>query len=392
VLNLSNPATASSFNINPLNEGGPNYSLKAGDFPLFRFADPASKYSNVLFSTDDVIGSAGAFMQTFQGVNESDSATDTCAPQVDPLFHINNLNTRQTTNRNTPTIINAAFNFRNFWDGRANNTFNGETAFGLRDTKAKVWLATSTKKAKQISIKLTNASLASQAVAPPLDMMEMSCQGRTFRELGKKLSHRRALETQQVAIDDSVLGEIRDISGNGLNTTYEQLIKKAFNKKFWYAQGAYGNSNSGATYTQMEANFAFFFGLAVQLYESTLLSDQAPIDEPPVDDDVRGTRFPQGFKEEEKRGLTVFNNAHCNLCHSGPTARPVAAGAILVDGSCDFDGASNPVGQRAAAGAARFAASVHCGGPTFWRLARCAPGAGAHRFRMVDGAPVCAQI
>ena len=101
MLNLSNPATASSFNINLLNEGGPNYSLKAGDFPLFRFADPASKYSNVLFSTDDVIGSAGAFMQTFQGVNESDSATDTCAPQVDPLFHINNLNTRQTTNRNT---------------------------------------------------------------------------------------------------------------------------------------------------------------------------------------------------------------------------------------------------------------------------------------------------
>jgi cytochrome c peroxidase len=320
MLNISNPATASSFNINPLNEGGPNYSLKAGDFPLFRFADPASKYSNVLFSTDDVIGSAGAFMQTFQGVNESGSATDTCAPQVDPLFHINNLNTRQTTSRNTPTIINAAFNFRNFWDGRANNTFNGETAFGLRDTKAKVWLATSTKKAKQISIKLANASLASQAVAPPIDMMEMSCQGRTFRELGKKLSHRRALETQQVAIDDSVLGEIRDISGNGLNTTYEQLIKKAFNKNFWYAQGGYGSSNSGATYTQMEANFAFFFGLAIQLYESTLISDQAPVDEPPVhDDDITGTVFPQGFKEDEIRGLTVFNDHHCNLCHSGPT-------------------------------------------------------------------------
>ena len=319
---------------NQLNQGGPNYSLKAGDFPLFRFADPANKYSNILFSTDDVIGSAGAFMQTFQGVNESDSATDTCAPQVDPLFHINNLNTRQTTKRNTPTIINAAFNFRNFWDGRANNTFNGETAFGLRDTKAKVWLATSTKKAKQISIKLTNASLASQAVAPPLDMMEMSCQGRTFRELGKKLSHRRALETQQVAIDDSVLGEIRDISGNGLNTTYEQLIKKAFNKKFWYAQGGYGSSNSGATYTQMEANFAFFFGLAIQLYESTLISDQAPVDEPPVhDDNITGTVFPQGFKEDEIRGLTVFNNAHCNLCHSGPTFSAAINPATFVKSS-----------------------------------------------------------
>ncbi|MFD2272955.1 cytochrome c peroxidase [Undibacterium arcticum] len=27
--------------------------------------------------------------------------------------------------RNTPTVINATFNFRNFWDGRANNMFNG---------------------------------------------------------------------------------------------------------------------------------------------------------------------------------------------------------------------------------------------------------------------------
>jgi cytochrome c peroxidase len=319
MLNISNPATASSFNINPLNEGGPNYSLKAGDFPLFRFADPANKHSNIQFSTDDVIGSAGAFMQTFQAVNESGSTADLCTPQADPLFHINNLNTRQTTKRNTPTIINAAFNFRNFWDGRANNIFNGETAFGLRDTKAKVWLATGPKKAKQISIRLANASLASQAVAPPSDMMEMSCQGRTFRELGKKLSHRRALEAQQVAIDDSVLSEIRDISGNGLNTTYEQLIKKSFNKKFWYAQGGYGNSNSGTAYTQMEANFAFFFGLAIQLYETTLISDQAPVDAPPVYDDTTGRVFPQGFKEEEIRGLNVFNDHHCNLCHSGPT-------------------------------------------------------------------------
>jgi len=31
-------------------------------------------------------------------------------------------------------------------------------------------------------------------------------------------------------------------------------------------------------YTQMEANFAFFFGLAVQSYESTLVSDDSPFD------------------------------------------------------------------------------------------------------------------
>jgi len=31
---------------------------------------------------------------------------------------------RQAAGRNAPSAINAVFNFRNFWDGRANNDFN----------------------------------------------------------------------------------------------------------------------------------------------------------------------------------------------------------------------------------------------------------------------------
>ena len=319
MLHTVDPSTANNFNINSSAQSGPDYELKASDFPLFRLTDPENKYSSVLFSTDDVIGSAGAFMQQFQTINEAGDSYDNCSPKVDPVFHINDLNTRQTTKRNSPTIINAAFNFRNFWDGRANNIFNGETAFGLRDPNAKVWVATGTKKAKKISIKLANASLASQAVAPPLDMMEMSCQGRTFHDLGKKLLQRRPLETQQVHIDDSVLGELRHDSGNGLNTSYDQLIKKAFNKRFWYKQGNVEVSTSGTPYSQVEANFAFFFGLAIQLYENTLISDQAPFDGPLAQDSVTDELFPQGFKEEEKRGFNIFNDAHCNNCHSGPT-------------------------------------------------------------------------
>ena len=42
------------------------------------------------------------------------------------------LNTRNVEPRNTPSNINAVFNFRNFWDGRANNTFNGVNPFGRR--------------------------------------------------------------------------------------------------------------------------------------------------------------------------------------------------------------------------------------------------------------------
>ena len=324
-LHATDPLTSFDFNINMSTQGGPDYELKASDFPLFRFANRADKESIILFSTDDVVGSAGAFMQQFQTIKATGDGTDNCEPKTDPVFHINELNTRQTTKRNTPTIINAAFNFRNFWDGRANNIFNGETAFGLRDSNAKVWVATSPNTAKKISIKLANASLASQAVAPPLDMMEMSCQGRTFHDLGKKLLHRRPLETQPIHSKDSVLGQIRLNSGSGLNTSYYQLIKKAFNKRYWSAQGDFGRSNSGVPYSQMEANFAFFFGLAIQAYESTLISDQTIFDASLAKDG-----FPEKYNNTQKRGLTVFNDAHCNLCHSGPTFSAAANPEIFL--------------------------------------------------------------
>ena len=42
------------------------------------------------------------------------------------------VNARTVERRNTPSNINAVFNYRNFWDGRANNTFNGVNPFGRR--------------------------------------------------------------------------------------------------------------------------------------------------------------------------------------------------------------------------------------------------------------------
>ncbi|MGR8942513.1 MAG: cytochrome-c peroxidase, partial [Gammaproteobacteria bacterium] len=308
ILHMTDTISARTFEF-----GRPDYELKAGDFPLFRFADPSDKESEMLFSTDDVVSSAGVFLRQYDNVNENGDGNDQCSPGNDDIFHVGALNTRQATKRNAPTVINAAFNFRNFWDGRANNLFNGESAFGKRDPNAKVWIAKG-KKAKPKKMLLTNASLASQAVAPPLDMMEMSCQGRTFHELGRKLLDRRPLEFQQVHSEDSMLASVRDPSGYGLNTTYGDLVKKAFAKKFWAGTGDFGASASGVPYSHIEANFAFFFGLAIQLYENTLVSDQTPFDEAPGDDG-----FPAGYTAQEKRGLTVFQDAHCNNCHSGPT-------------------------------------------------------------------------
>jgi lipoprotein NlpD len=44
---------------------------------------------------------------------------------------------RQVEPRQTPTTINSAFFYRNFWDGRANNLFNGVGVFGMRDIAGK---------------------------------------------------------------------------------------------------------------------------------------------------------------------------------------------------------------------------------------------------------------
>jgi cytochrome c peroxidase len=320
-------STAKIFELPSGNDAGPNYALKAGDFPFFRFAD-VDDITTLTASTDDVVGSSGEPMQQFTAVNATGVNNDQCNSELSAVFHAGGLNTRQATNRNAPTVINAAFNFRNFWDGRANNVFNGQSAFGLRDTTAKVWTATSKTKVKPVSLALENASLASQAVAPPTNMVEMSCQGRTFADIGRKLLQRRALESQEVHPEDSKLAGLRDPSGTGLTLTYAELIKKAFNKKYWKSAAAIELvKDSGQFYSQMEANFAMFFGLAIQQYENTLISDDALFDKS-IDDD---TGFPAGFTETQQRGFQVFNDAHCNNCHSGPTFSSAASPQIFLN-------------------------------------------------------------
>lgn len=300
-------------------KGGPGYSLRLDDFPLHRIANPDDKTSAVLYDTDDVVASAGVFHADFQAA-AGDGSRDTCLSSADPLFHRRDLNTRRVEPRNTPTVINAAFNFRNFWDGRANNIFNGETPFGARDGAAGVWVAQKPGgKAQKQQVRLENAALASQAMAPPVNDIEMSCAGRTFPELGRKLLQRRPLATQAVHKQDSVLGPSRHASGQGLDTTYAALVQKAFAPRYWSGTGKFGAPPQGGAYTQMEANFSFFFGLALQLYQETLISDDSPFDTPRDANDM-----PLGLNEQQARGLALFVDAHCPICHRGPTLSSAA--------------------------------------------------------------------
>ena len=47
------------------NIGGPNYTVRADDFPFHRLADPTNRDSALLYSSDDVAGSQGVVQSTF---------------------------------------------------------------------------------------------------------------------------------------------------------------------------------------------------------------------------------------------------------------------------------------------------------------------------------------
>jgi cytochrome c peroxidase len=155
----------------------------------------------------------------------------------------------------------------------------------------------------------------------------MSCQGRTWPDIGRKLLSRRALQAQRVHRRDSVLGPLRHSSGMGLDATYEDLIKQAFAPRFWSAGvdphfGKPGYSGSG--FSQSEVNFSFFFGIATQLYAGTLISDDTRFDHAIIEVNDSGEFVDLNpdptarLTSRELNGLRLFNEAHCIFCHNGP--------------------------------------------------------------------------
>jgi cytochrome c peroxidase len=296
--------------------GGPNYTLKAQDFPFHQLSDPNERNSAVLFDSNDVVSSQGVFRGDFSHINVAAKVAkklEVCNAAPSPTFSVNGVNTRQVEPRNTPTMINAIFNFRSFFDGRANNVFNGRNPFGPRDLTAgtdplnSVLVADQFGNLSPMPVSLADASLASQAVGPPGSDLEMSCRGRVFEEIGQKLlsPKLRPLAGQDVAATDSVLGPYAE-KQTGLFLSYEYMIKKAFQPKFWSA-----TQLSGDGYRQIEKNFSLFWGLSIMLYESTLVSDNAPFDQY-----MNGNIL--AMTTQQVKGFQVFNgNAGCVFCHKG---------------------------------------------------------------------------
>ena len=185
-INQLNPGGADNAE-GTINLGGPNYQLKTTDYPLHKLADPTDRHSNVIRDSDDVTSSQGVHFRQFVGV-EPGATRDIATPIPDPVFNIDAVNTRRAEPRNTPTMINAAFNHNNFWDRRARNIFNGFSVQGAGDSAARVLRATGLGRIDRVIVRIDNASLASQAVGPPLSDREMGSVGRTFKDIGRRLA------------------------------------------------------------------------------------------------------------------------------------------------------------------------------------------------------------
>ncbi|HEY2360326.1 MAG TPA: cytochrome c peroxidase [Candidatus Angelobacter sp.] len=305
---------------------GPNHQLSVSDFPLHKLADITRSNSAVLSDNNNIVGSQGVLRNNFNDVILGLGPEDETSV-ADPVWSIADpsgapLNVRRSTPRNAPPVINAVFNYRNFWDGRAQNTFNGVNPFGTGDPNASLLQtdASSLDIVHEVTLHLSNSALASQAVGPPGSDVEMSATGRPFVKMGKKMLSVTPLVLQQVSPSDSVLGSLSAYPFTGLNSDYVSMIQAAFQPRWWSSDVIVdsnsqflhlGRAMNTDEYSQMEYNFSMFWGVAIQMYESTLVSDSSRFDQ-----FMEGNRG--ALSALEQRGLDRFQGkGGCTNCHNG---------------------------------------------------------------------------
>jgi hypothetical protein len=303
--------------LNPNHVGGdltlqvhaaPNQDLVTGDFPFHRLAnpdvpgEPLLNPGNVVRDANDVASSMGVRFRKFGDIPTPGGGIASAAflqvpgnvrplmpdcpvplaagPQrpgcavalppdptaeTDPIALFQGL--RRVEPRNTPTIFAAAFNFDNFWDGRARHDFNGGSVFGPVDPQFHVFINNGSAggapegatnghfrpelidedpEVAEQPVRIRFSSLGSLATGPALSNFEMSFDGRNWAKLAKKLLQAGVtpLANQLVDPSDSVLGPFSgqraSVGGPvnrpgtpGLNVSYPALVRLAFRRDLW---------------------------------------------------------------------------------------------------------------------------------------------------------------
>ncbi|MEA3276380.1 MAG: cytochrome c peroxidase, partial [Pseudomonadota bacterium] len=282
--------------------------IVAADFPFHKRTNPdvvgdgfdpailVSDSNDVLSSMgvsefkqfDDVLVGGTAFGPASMGVAPLLPDLGTVHPDPIPVMQGN----RRIEPRHTPTMHAAAFNFDNFWDGRARHDFNGGSVFGpsdpffhihvscsgaLRELAAPIeaefddplaglceWTAAGgnylgndpADPGEPVPVRIRFSSLASQSVGPPLSDFEMAFGfldpdiqgGRNWQKIGKKLLQAGVTPLAKQLVDptDSRLGPWSNNMGSncialgvaaagkpGLCTSYPELIEMAFRDELW---------------------------------------------------------------------------------------------------------------------------------------------------------------
>ncbi len=269
-------------------------------------------YTPQLISSDDIVGSQGVQRRRFLSLNPDPAIGDeNCTLVEDPQYGFE----RRVEFRQAINIYGAAFMRELFWAGEANHEFNGLdiTGFGPNNTVGSITTQ-------------QNAALASQAVGPAANGLEMRCAGRPLNgatnSLGAKMLARPPLQHQRVSPTDSVLGALANPNGNGFHCgagscSYRNLIADAFGP---------------ALAAEAETKFSMIWGEAIQAYESTLIPDQTPFD-----------RFLSGnltaLTPVQILGLVRFvGKGKCANCHTGPMLSDATVSHYQAHGPLNRDG------------------------------------------------------
>jgi cytochrome c peroxidase len=198
-------------------------------------------YDQQFFTADDVHGSPGVPLLQANGLYSNHA-----------LFGFD----VQVTGRTAPTMINAAFNKEQFWDGREGGTFKDPLTGSV--------------------VLPTNASLESQASKPPVGDAEMAHVGRTWADVANRIaaSAPLALASDIPTPLDTWIGQ----------QSYPDLFRKAY-------------GDPAITPVRIIQ--------AIAAYERTLISDQTPFDL-------------NQLTPLQRQGMNIFfGKARCHLCHEG---------------------------------------------------------------------------